>query len=576
MSLARSNPGPVIGLPAHSVRAVRAVAFAWALIAIGGLILATELDLFRYRPGGDAYVILEQQAFGIGFIASVLLALRWPVIGGALAGMTAAALLVFARHQLQPVDAAVVVVAFAVPGVLWVLLDVHDLRPRPAAIAVALIAVAVGGGAIAAQSVYDDLFGPSHPSSSLPALPGSDVEWILSGSITDSSAVVTAKLEGSVTRLRLAVSPTPAFDRPRWVEASSFDADKVARFEIAALQADTEYHYAVEADGVLDTIRAGSFSTFPNGPASFTIAVGACSRVGTNGAVFDAIRSLDPTLFVVTGDFHYANIGEDDPGKFRDVLDHQFTRTAPSALLRSAPLAYVWDDHDYGANNADGTSDSRPAAMEVYRQYVPHYALAGADSAIYQAFTIGRVRVIMTDTRSARSPASDPDNASKTMLGAPQKAWLKEELRAARDAYPLIIWVNSLPWIAAAAPGGDDWGGYATERAEIAEFIADEGIDGLVMVSGDAHMVAIDDGSNSDYSTSGGGGFPVLHAAALDRPGKVKGGPYSHGAFPGGGQFGLVSVLDDGGDAITVELSGRDWEDTVLVSYEFTVPAGSS
>jgi hypothetical protein len=44
------------------------------------------------------------------------------------------------------------------------------------------------------------------------------------------------------------------------------------------------------------------------------------------------------------------------------------------------------------------------------------------------------------------------------------------------------------------------------------------------MISGDAHMVAIDDGTNSDYADGGGGGFPVFHAGALDRSSSVKGG----------------------------------------------------
>jgi hypothetical protein len=81
-------------------------------------------------------------------------------------------------------------------------------------------------------------------------------------------------------------------------------------------------------------------------------------------------------------------------------------------------------------------------------------------------------------------------------------------------------------------------------------------------------MVAIDDGTNTDYSTSGGGGFPLLHAAALDRPGSVKGGPYSDGAFPGGGQFGTVDVADTG-SAVAVTLSGWNWKNERLVSRTF-------
>jgi phosphodiesterase/alkaline phosphatase D-like protein len=134
------------------------------------------------------------------------------------------------------------------------------------------------------------------------------------------------------------------------------------------------------------------------------------------------------------------------------------------------------------------------------------------------------------------------------------------------------VWVNPSPWIGSPSLDGDGWAAYSTERRELANFIADHDIGPLLMLSGDAHMVAIDDGTNTDYSTNGGAGFPLLHAAALDRPGKIKGGPYSHGAVPGGGQFGMFEV-DDHGATVHVRITGRNWRNEVLLSYQFTVDA---
>jgi phosphodiesterase/alkaline phosphatase D-like protein len=359
----------------------------------------------------------------------------------------------------------------------------------------------------------------------------------------------------------------------RYVGPVASDAHGVVRFTADGLEPGSTYRYAVEVDGELDMIRAGQFRTFVDGPDSFTVALGACARVGSNGAVFDAIRALDPDLFVNDGDLHYANLTVNDPHEFREVLDETLTQPAQSALYRDTPVAYVWDDHDYGGNGADALSNTRPAAMSVYREYVPHYPLAGAESPIYQAFTMGRVRFIITDTRSARSPASAPDDANKTMLGETQKAWFEQQLLDARGRYPLIVWVNPDPWVGAASAGSDSWAGYSTERRELADFVADHDINGLVMLSGDAHMVAIDDGTNTDYSTSHHGGFPLLHGGPLDRPGHVKGGPYSEGAVASGGQFGVLAVDDPGGDVISVRLTGRNWRGDTLLSYSFTVPA---
>jgi hypothetical protein len=98
--------------------------------------------------------------------------------------------------------------------------------------------------------------------------------------------------------------------------------------------------------------------------------------------------------------------------------------------------------------------------------------------------------------------------------------------------------------------------------------------DRLVVVAGDAHMIALDDGTHTDYSTSGAGGFPLLQAAALDRPGSVKGGPYSGGIFPGGGRFGEIQVVDDGGDTLEITLRGLTWDGQLLVEQTFTFPVG--
>ena len=60
----------------------------------------------------------------------------------------------------------------------------------------------------------------------------------------------------------------------------------------------------------------------------------------------------------------------------------------------------------------------------------------------------------------------------------------------------------------------------------------------------------------------GGGGRGRLMAHA-----SVKGGPYSEGTFPGGGQFGLVDI-DDLGDHIVVTMRGMRWDGAALVTLE--------
>jgi hypothetical protein len=282
--------------------------------------------------------------------------------------------------------------------------------------------------------------------------------------------------------------------------------------------------------------------------------------------VFDAIAATHPLLNIAMGDLHYSNIESTSPSDFIDAYNRTLTTPAQSALARAVPMAYVWDDHDYGPNDAGADTPGRSAVREAYRRAVPHYPVTEGDAPINQAFTIGRVRFVMTDSRS--------EHTQNTVLGPDQLAWLLDELTTASRTHAAVVWVSSIPWIGAASPGSDSWFGMPDERRVIGDTIADNKIKNLLLVSGDAHMVAIDDGTHSDYSTSGTDGFPVLAAAALDRPGSTKGGPYSDGMFPGAGQFGVLDVVDDGGDTITIRLSGRTWDGRTLVAREvsFEVP----
>lgn len=345
--------------------------------------------------------------------------------------------------------------------------------------------------------------------------------------------------------------------------------DRVIEFVVSDVEPGRRYWYAVELDGVTDRLRSGTLRTFPEGRTPLRLIFASCARTGSNGAVFDAIRAERPDLYVCIGDFHYGDNFVDDIDDYRQVLDVQLTQPSPAELYASTPIAYVWDDHDYGPNDSDMRAPGRPAAMAAYQEYVPHYDLAGSDSAIFQAFTVGTVRIVLTDARSARDPAAAADTTEKSMLGSEQLDWLLDELATSTFDHDLVVWANPVPWIADERRGADSWGGYTTERRQIAEHIDAIGTDNLLMVSGDAHMVAIDDGTNTSYSSSPGPGFPLVHVAALDKAGSVKGGPYTHGPIAGGGHYAAIDITFTA-DQLDVDVRAMNGRRQRLLQYRFS------
>ncbi|MBK9179422.1 MAG: alkaline phosphatase family protein [Acidimicrobiales bacterium] len=564
-------------VPDHAARVLRSVALVWAPVAVLGIAAWTWRSGVPASGEAGFWEGLALCGVLVAYLTGWLLALRWIVPGSTLLAVGAVGVGILASLEHKPLVSFLPTLVLFVPAfLLWLVWQRTHRLGAITALAALLAALLVGGG-WAAAGVWDHFYGPSHPQSDLRAGPDTPVRWIWTGGVSATSATVVARVrdDDPATPIEVAVAPGGSSAATIMVPAERTPTDpSVVRAELGGLEPGTEYRVAVAVAGAVDEAEAATFTTFPEGAASFTFAFGSCSRLGSNGAVYDAIRAADPLFFLATGDWYYADIATDDPAAFRDAYDQTLTAPAQAALYREVPVAYVWDDHDYGPNDADGTSASRPAAQAVYRERVPHYVLAGDDSPIFQAFTVGRVRVILTDGRSARDPDAAPDGPGKSMLGDEQRAWLEAELVEASRTHALVILVTNVPWITPAEAGADHWGGFATERAWLADVIAGHGIANLVMLAGDAHMVAIDDGSHTGFATGSAAGepaFPLMHAAALDRAGSLKGGPYSEGAFPGAGRFGLVTVDDDGTE-VRVTLDGRTWDGTSLVTYRFTVP----
>jgi alkaline phosphatase D len=326
----------------------------------------------------------------------------------------------------------------------------------------------------------------------------------------------------------------------------------MAKMTITGLQPNTLYYYAVQSGGVTDNSAedVGRFRTPAAGAFSYAFTLGACA-VSSNHQVYTLMKNKAPLFHLSTGDFHYANPNSGtNLNVHRLPYEQNMLSQPPSrAFFLGTPVAYVWDDHDYCGNDSYGASAGRTNARRAYREYVPHYPLAAGsgDVPIYQAFTVGRVRFILSDLRSER--------ASPNMMSTTQKTWFKNQCLAARDNNLIIAWVTGVSF------GGnqaDNWGGFQAERTELSNFFRDNNIRNLFILSGDAHMVAIDNGTNHDFSTGANNpyDYPVFQAAAVNNNGSTKGGTYSEGGtFPNPnlstGQYGLVQVTDGGGSTIT-------------------------
>ncbi len=393
--------------------------------------------------------------------------------------------------------------------------------------------------------------------------------WI--GCVRSDQAIIKFGIQGNPNSWSLALSTAqdapgrlinPVIFEPTEVSACAEISILTFHLKGEPLRPDTRFFYA-PVHGSHEIIdKQGQFTTFPaeGAPASFKFACAGDASTGSNDEVFTHIFREDPLFFCHLGDLHYADTNSVQLKPYLDNYQRVFRQNRQAELYRNVPLVYIWDDHDFCGESSDGTAPGRSAALSAYRLCVPNYIDSSRpESPLFQAFTVGRVRFLVTDTRSARTPRKLTDDRNKTMLGELQKGWLLAELSEAKKRYPLVVWINSVPWLGKQKKNEDFWTGYSVERDEIGAFIESEGIRNLCMLSADMHRLAIDDGSHN-HPPTGRGGFPIFQAAPLDKGWwsrlKLKGGPYSHGDKANNHQYGIVSVLDDGGDAVTVTWQG--------------------
>lgn len=401
-------------------------------------------------------------------------------------------------------------------------------------------------------------------------------QW--SGAITPNSATVVTKMTSPSTTCKLVVSTSNTLTNPLFsadVTAAATN-NNMAKMTITGLSANTTYYYAIQSNGVIDNSAddIGKFKTPGSGAFTYKFTVGSCA-VNSNHQVYNLMNNKAPLFHLSTGDIYY-----DNPNSATDINVHRvpyernmLSQVPTRNFFINTPLAHVWDDHDYSGNNSSGSSVGRTNARLAYQEYVPHYPLAAGTGnvAIYQSFTIGSIYFILSDLRSER--------VGGTIMSTTQKAWFKNQCLYARDNNLMIAWVSGVSF------GGnqsDNWGGFTSERTELSNFFRDNNIKNMFILSGDAHMLAIDNGSNHDFSSGSNNpnDYPVFQAAGINNVGSTKGGSYSQGGtFPNPGsstgQYGVVDVTDNGTGSITIKFTGyrtngNTTTESVLTSYTFS------
>lgn len=292
--------------------------------------------------------------------------------------------------------------------------------------------------------------------------------------------------------------------------AASPERGLTARVELDGLQAATRYAYRVLLDGTpVELGEAPAFTTAPADPAApreLLIATASCTYVpdppyevtkdsfGAGFEIFDTVAARRPDVMLWLGDNIYYRDSDFEPADEAAARMHRrwaATRSfAPlQRLLRTGQHVAIWDDHDYGPNNANRDFALKATALAHFKDYWanPGYGLPDV-AGTFTRVPLGDVELFLLDDRYHRDDDASEDPA-RTMLGTAQLEWLKGALRDSRATFKLIAngsrMLSDRP--SPEQRGGEGWHNFPAERQAFIDWLTAQRIDGVFFVSGDIH-----------------------------------------------------------------------------------------
>lgn len=271
-----------------------------------------------------------------------------------------------------------------------------------------------------------------------------------------------------------------------------------------------EYEYDVYINGEkLNFDYPTRFKTQPiwkwrGDPPEFTIVAGSGTYIneaqydrpgkgfGSNYQIFESIHKMAPDLMIWLGDNTY--LREPDWNTRTGIL-HRNTHTRSlkelQPLLASTHHYAIWDDHDFGPNDSDGSFWNKETTLEAFKLFWPNPSfgfeyLPGAIS----YFNYGDADFILLDNRYYREP-NKKSGENKTMLGKKQLDWLKNTLVSSQSRFKIVVMggqiLNTNPAYEAYTNNG-----FKEERNEIINFIYQENIENVIFLTGDVHYTVLD------------------------------------------------------------------------------------
>ena len=214
------------------------------------------------------------------------------------------------------------------------------------------------------------------------------------------------------------------------------------------------YTYTVSSKG--RELYSGEFTTpryvDKDSLRNFSFAFGSCTYINEKqydrdgepfGKALNIINSIEkkhPNFMLWLGDNIYLRKGEwsSKTGIYRRYTNFK-SHPALQSFWKSMPHYAIWDDHDFGPNDADRSFYNKEITLQAFKDFWanPSYGVNG-QSGITSYFAYEDVAFFLLDNRYFRSP-NKRNTGEREILGKAQIEWLIDALVNSKASFKFIV-----------------------------------------------------------------------------------------------------------------------------------------
>lgn len=285
-----------------------------------------------------------------------------------------------------------------------------------------------------------------------------------------------------------------------WINLDELEPGTRYNYEIYLKSKDGKSRRFPLVDSIFYSFHTEELWQFRKDPPTFTFALGSCVFIneplydrpgkpyGSHYEIFNSIAVKKPDMMLWLGDnVYYREV--DFEGMNTMIRRNQQTRSLPElqSLLQACPHYAIWDDHDFGPNDSNGSFIHKDWSSKIFREFWGNDSYTRNDFEVSGQTAFSDVEFFFLDNRWNRT-LSNVEGLEATILGAEQLNWFKLALVSSKATFKFV------------AIGGqflnteskfENYSTYAKERQEIIDFIEKNNIQNVIFLTGDRHCTEL-------------------------------------------------------------------------------------